>query len=60
MQNLNESETKLVSGGHNDGNGTDHGDEGFWYRVGEFLAKQANANEAIYQQYGNTNKNHMW
>lgn len=30
---------------------------GFWYNVGKFLAEQANANDAIYAQYGNTNHN---
>ncbi len=60
MKNLDESEIKFVSGGHDDGNGSDHVDEGFWYRVGEFFATQANVNDAIYQQYGNTNQNHMW
>ena len=30
---------------------------GFWYNVGKFFAEQANANDAIYRQYGNTNHN---
>lgn len=30
---------------------------GFWYNLGKFFAEQANANDAIYEQYGNTNHN---
>lgn len=42
---LNTKEIESVSGA------------GFWYNVGKFFAEQANANDAIFRQYGNTNHN---
>jgi hypothetical protein len=59
MRALNNIEVGLVSGGHTTSTGNAHEDRSFWYRVGVFFAAQANANDAIYKQYGNTNRNHM-
>ncbi|MFC3093441.1 hypothetical protein [Alteromonas sediminis] len=33
---------------------------GFFYELGKFFAEVSNANDAIYDQYGNTNSNHLW
>ncbi|MDT0595747.1 hypothetical protein [Glaciecola petra] len=59
MQTLNSEEINCVSGGHEVEGSVDHDDKGFWYKVGKFFAEQANANDAITKQYGNTNRNHI-
>lgn len=33
---------------------------GLFYKLGAFFAEVANANDSIYQAYGNTNMNHHW
>lgn len=45
MLELNEQEVMAVSGC------------GVFYALGKFIAEVANANDAIYSQYGNTNHN---
>lgn len=46
MIELNTSQVESISGA------------GFFYDLGAFFAEVSNASDAIYAQYGNTNKNH--
>ncbi|NMH61505.1 hypothetical protein [Alteromonas ponticola] len=46
MRELNSAEVEAIAGA------------GLFYDLGKFFAQVANANDSIYQQYGNTNMNH--
>ncbi|NVK56603.1 MAG: hypothetical protein HWE26_13395 [Alteromonadaceae bacterium] len=46
MKELTNEELEIIAGG------------GLFYDLGKFFAEVANANDAIHDTYGNTNKNH--